>query len=169
MDFRQAEAGQRFVVALHCQFGIGIGAREMNGPSCHHALGGRGPAVSGIGFQPLEEDLHEVLILEAAGMHDRALEQGRGGKGLDRLQEAAFAGMIDELADGRLSRLDLQRAHTELRILHEGERSTHAVRRAGAGCKCDGMGVVGTVRHREHRVCRAEIKPQRLSHSRRSS
>ena len=44
----------------------------------------------------------------------RALEERACREGLDRLQEAAIAGIVDELADRRLSRLDLQRLRADL-------------------------------------------------------
>ncbi len=74
----------------------------------------RRPVVARIVAQALNEDLHQVLEGMALGIDQGALEEGAGRKGLDRLQEAAIAGIVDELPDRGVASLDLQGGRAEL-------------------------------------------------------
>ncbi len=166
MDFRKTEPRQRLVITLGRERRIGAGAGKMHGPAGDQPRYVRRPLAAGIGLQPLQKNFHQVFKRMPAGKDQSALKQRACRKGLDRLQETRITRIVDELADGRLSSLDLQCLCAELRILHEGKRGAHAVRCAGAAGKRHGMRFRSTVAECQNRVCRAEIKPERACHGR---
>ncbi|MNV72940.1 hypothetical protein D3C71_1660610 [compost metagenome] len=121
------------------------------------------PAVTGIVAQLGQEHAHQVFEAVALGKDLRALEEGACGKGLDRLQETTVTGIVDEGADRRLARLDLQRLGAKLGILHEGEGSTHGIGRAGEAVEAHRVGRFARG-NRQNGIGGAEIKAECLDH-----
>ncbi|MNX92457.1 hypothetical protein D3C86_1245970 [compost metagenome] len=160
MDFRKTGTRQRFVVAGERQRLIRIAAGETHGATGDDGRDVAWPLCARIGFQLAQEHVHQILEALALGEDQRALKQRRGRKCLDRLQETAVAGIVDELADGGMARFHMQGGRTKAGILHEGERGAHAVIRACAAGEAHGTAFAAAVGKSHDRVGRAEIEAE---------
>ncbi|MNZ82548.1 hypothetical protein D3C78_1012470 [compost metagenome] len=160
MDIRETCPGERLVVTGKRQRLIRIAAGETHRPAGDDGGNVTWPFLTRIGLQLAQEHVHQILEALALGEDQRALKQRRGRKCLDRLQETAVAGIVDELADGGMARFHMQGGRTQAGILHEGERGAHAVIRACAAGEAHGTAVAAAIGKSHDRVGRAEIEAE---------
>ena len=161
-DGLEAERRQRLAVTLHGERGIGAASRIRHRPPDDHLSGKRIELRRGVAPHDLEKRREEILELVRASVDPGRLEEPARREGLERLDEAAVAGVLDEALDRPRSRLARNPRMVVVALVPEAQRRAEGEEKRGEEVEDDGLGAMA-VRPREHGVRRAEVEAERAA------
>jgi hypothetical protein len=95
VDFLHAQPAEGGLVALQGEIGVGRSAGEGDRPPDNHPLGQVDKLVARIAPELQQKGREQILEAVAAAQHLGFAEGGRGGEGLERLDEAGFGRVFD--------------------------------------------------------------------------
>ena len=159
-DALEAERRECRLVALHRQRRIGPAARVCDRAPDEDVARQAVQLRRAMRTQLGEESREQVLEFVGPAVDAGGVEEPAGGERLERLDEAAVAGVLDEALDRPGPRL---RHHLRVRLVAlvpEAQRRAESEEERGEEVEHYRLGRAMRVRPGEHRVGGAEVEPQ---------